>query len=120
MNKRVTGSQYEDIACSFLTDSGMKVIQRNYRIRTGEIDIVAMDGRTVVFVEVKYRGNSHAGTALEAVSAAKRKQIIRVARYYLYSHHIPETVNVRFDCVGIDGHEVKYVRNAFDAEGSIS
>ncbi len=98
----------------------MHVIERNYRIRTGEIDIVARDGRSLVFVEVKYRKNCAAGKSLDAVDFRKRMQIIKVAKNYLYMNHIPECVSVRFDCIGIDDGKITYIKNAFDSTGSVN
>ena len=118
MNRRTIGSVYEERACVFLIGAGMKILHRNYRIAAGEIDIVARDGRTIVFVEVKYRRNHNAGYPVEAVDHHKRMQIIRVARSYLYMNHIPECVPVRFDVIGINGSDIRHIRNAFDAAGS--
>ncbi|MDO4938800.1 MAG: YraN family protein [Lachnospiraceae bacterium] len=120
MNKRIVGAQYEEVACDYLKSIGMKIIQKNYRTRIGEIDIVAHDGLTIVFVEVKYRKKSNAGCSLEAIGYRKRMQIIRVARNYLYMNHIPDNVGVRFDCIGIDDGQITYLKNAFDAAGSVS
>ena len=120
MSKRAIGTKYESLACDYLTGIGMHVIERNYRIRTGEIDIVARDGRTLVFVEVKYRKSSAAGKSLDAVDFRKRMQIVKVAKNYLYMNHIPEYVSVRFDCIGIDDGKITHIRNAFDSTGSVS
>lgn len=119
MNRRKVGSIYEDKACSYMTGIGMKILERNFRIREGEIDIVARDGLTIVFTEVKFRKNAKAGSALDAIGLRKRLQIIRVARVYLFFHHIPENVPVRFDCIGIDDDKITYIRDAFDITGSV-
>ena len=66
-NKRKTGAEYEEKAASWLEKQGMRILEKNYRCREGEIDLVAMDGSYLVFVEVKYRRDQHAGHPAEAV-----------------------------------------------------
>jgi putative endonuclease len=94
----------------------MKVLARNYRCRSGEIDIVAEDGGTVVFVEVKERrGDSH-GSAVEAVTPEKRRRIVRAARVYAARHGLSESP-LRFDVLAIDwgpdGPRVRHDAGAF-------
>ncbi len=94
----------------------MKVLARNFRCRSGEIDIVADDGGTVVFVEVKERrGDSH-GSAVEAVTPAKRRRVVRAARVYAATHGLSESP-VRFDVLAIDwgpeGPRVRHDAGAF-------
>ena len=97
----------------------MRIVVRNWRHREGEIDVVADDGGTCVFVEVRSRTGEELGHALEAVTARKRAQVIRAARLYLASE-TPSASGYRFDVVGVtffdDGEEtrVDYVENAFE------
>ncbi len=114
-NKRRTGAAYERRAAEYLQHAGMRVVCMNYRTRYGEIDIVAEDGGTLVFTEVKYKRSGASGAALEMVDRRKQAQIVRVARQYLYEHRVPEDRPVRFDCVGVTGSELVYVRDAFGA-----
>lgn len=114
-NKRKTGSFYERFAAEYLTRCGLRILERNFRTRYGEIDLIADDGGTLVFVEVKYKRTPSDGYALEMVHPGKQYQVTRIARQYLYSHHIPESRPVRFDCIGITGSEIRYIRNAFEA-----
>jgi putative endonuclease len=97
----------------------MKVLARNYRCRTGEIDIVADDGGTLVFVEVKERrGDSH-GSAVEAVTAVKRRRIVRAAHAYAATRGLSESP-VRFDVLAIDwGPEGPRVRHDAGAFGEV-
>ena len=113
MNRRKTGAEYEEKALVYLESLGMRLRERNYRTRYGEIDLILQDGPALVFVEVKYRATAKSGYALEAVTGRKQQKILRIARQYLYSHHIAETTPVRFDCVGYTGEELRYVKNAF-------
>lgn len=113
MNKRRTGSEYEQKAADYLEAKGMQILARNFRIRSGEIDLIARDGRCLVFVEVKYRKNSGKGTALEAVNARKQQIIAQVAGYFLYRYHFPEDTPCRFDVIGITEDKITHIENAF-------
>jgi putative endonuclease len=94
------GSSGEEIACRYLERKRYEIIARGYRMLRGEIDIVARDGRTLVFVEVKARADESHGRPEEAVTPAKQRQIRRVAKGYLLEHPAPG-VDCRFDVVAI-------------------
>ena len=113
MNKRQIGSEYETRAAQYMQDQGMEILERNYRCRQGEIDIIAREEGYLLFVEVKYRKDLQKGYPAEAVTPAKQKRIRQAARYYLYEHHMPEETPVRFDVAAILGEELQYIRNAF-------
>lgn len=113
MNRRAVGTDHEEMAAQFLERNGVHIIMRNYRTRFGEIDLIARDGKYLVFVEVKYRANDSFGSPLEAVDARKQRAIIRVARHYLMRYGYGATTPCRFDVVGIAGDEITYVKNAF-------
>lgn len=112
-NKRATGSRYEEMAAAFLRERGYRILERNYRIRSGEIDLIARDGRCLVFVEVKYRRNRENGYPEEAVGARKQERIRRAASCYLYSRHYPEDTPCRFDVVSVLGDEIRVIEDAF-------
>lgn len=112
-NKRETGSRYEQLVAAFLKKQGFQILERNYRCRSGEIDLIARDGRYLVFVEVKYRKTGAAGSALEAIDERKAAKIRRVAAVYLYEKRYPEETPCRFDAAGIDGDRITYVKDAF-------
>lgn len=113
MNKRVVGKINEEKAAEYLEKQGMQIIARNYRIRSGEIDLIARDGPYLVFVEVKYRANDRSGTPFEAVDARKQKSIIRTARHFLMKYGYGDDMPCRFDVAGIQGNELTYIKNAF-------
>ena len=113
MNKRAVGALYEKRAGAFLEEQGLTVLQYNFRNRCGEIDIVARDGQTTVFVEVKYRKDAERGLPEEAVDYRKQKRICRAADYYRMLHRMGEFSPVRFDVVAVCGEEVRWFRNAF-------
>lgn len=114
MNTRVAGAQKEDQVCAYLLSQGVKIVERNFRNRQGEIDIVGYDGSCLVFFEVKYRSGTSRGSAAEAVGTAKQKKICRVADYYRYLHHCAENTSIRFDVVAVDGGSLQWIKNAFD------
>ena len=112
MNNRQLGSLYEDKAKEYLESLGMITLERNFRTRDGEIDLIMEDAGTLVFVEVKYRKTARSGYAVEAVTLKKQQQIRKIAREYLATHSGPFRP-IRFDCIGYTGEERHYIRNAF-------
>ena len=93
MNKRQIGSVYELKASDYLTKKGYQIIERNYRCRIGEIDIIAIERDCLCFIEVKYRKNEKTGDPLEAVDKRKQQKIIRTAQYYLLTHSKYQVLN---------------------------
>jgi putative endonuclease len=106
----------ENLACQELERRGYSVIERRYRRRGGEIDIIALDGATLVFVEVKAREGRGYGLAAEAVTAFKRRRLASVALEYVARHHA-HNCPCRFDVVAIQltasGPEIQLFQNAF-------
>lgn len=115
MNRRKKGSDYEEIAAEYLQGQGYRILERNFRSRRGEIDLIAEQGSQIVFVEVKYRQNQQKGSPLEVVDSRKQQRIVMAARYYLYLHRMPEDVSCRFDVIGITGTQMEHIKNAFEA-----
>ena len=116
-NKRSLGTKHEQIAAEYLKTMGYLITETNFRCRQGEVDLIARDGEYLVFVEVKYRADSRAGEPEEAVTPAKRRTILQVARFYLYCHRLPETTKCRFDVVAIKGDKVRVIKDAFGVNG---
>ena len=112
------GKTGEDLACRELERRGYAIIARRYRSRLGEIDIVARDGGTLVFVEVKARQGRAFGDAAEAVTGMKRRRIAALAVDYMMRHHLSDC-RCRFDVVTIHlesgAPSVEVFQNAFDA-----
>jgi putative endonuclease len=110
----------ENLACQELERRGYSVVTRRYRRRGGEIDIIALDGATLVFVEVKARDGRGYGLAAEAVTAIKRRRLASVALDYVARHHA-HNCPCRFDVVAIqltsDGPEIELFQNAFAMTG---
>ena len=111
------GEKGEAIAVRQLKKNGYKIIETNYLTKLGEIDIIAKDKDTIVFVEVKARRSVHFGSPKEAVSAQKQKKISMVALYYLKTTN-QITAKARFDVVAVnlnrDKPRVEIIKNAFE------
>ncbi|MDK2931025.1 MAG: putative endonuclease [Bacillota bacterium] len=99
--RRNIGAAGEDIAARYLESIGFEVLERNFRWRAGEIDIVARDGKTVVFVEVKARRPGPFGAAAEQITASKRRRMVKTALAYMASRGMTG-VECRFDVVAVD------------------
>ena len=111
------GQEGEDVAAAALEAAGLTVLERRFRCRTGEIDLVAQEADTLVFVEVKTRGGRGYGTPAEAVHAAKRARMARVAAVWLQRHG-GAPPPCRFDVVEVTGEgngrlAAHHVRDAF-------
>jgi putative endonuclease len=116
LQKVKSGREGEDIACALLEENLLLILDRNVRYRDGEIDIVALDGATTVFVEVKRRRDGALGTPAEAVTRTKRARVVKAARRWLTTHP-SRARSVRFDVVAVrdDSPAVEWLRGAFDA-----
>lgn len=110
------GKQGEERACEHLRALGYRIVERNFRCKLGELDIIARDGATLVFIEVRSRADSRHGTPLETVTGPKQRRIVQVASYYLSTRR-PRFDACRFDVVGITGddieHGIEHIRDAF-------
>jgi putative endonuclease len=112
------GKTGEDLACRELERRGYAIVARRHRCRGGEIDIIACDGATLVFVEVKARDGHAFGSASEAVTAQKQRRIVRLASEYVMRHHLSgrpcrfDVVSIHFDAGDAD---IEVYQNAFHA-----
>lgn len=113
------GKASESVACAFLESLGYRIEGRNVRIGRGELDIVARDGDTLVFVEVKARRSARYGTAQEAVTPAKRARLCDAALAYLQNNDALDAP-CRFDVVALDAdrraRRITHFRDAFRCE----
>lgn len=112
-NRRRLGTDNEERAAEYLNRRGYQILERNFRCRLGEIDLIAKEAGVLVFLEVKYRKNSRCGGPAEAVTPAKQRTICRVADFYRMSRRIPESQSCRFDVVAILGEQVQIYKDAF-------
>jgi putative endonuclease len=114
--RQAKGAAAEQLAADYLQRAGLSLIERNFRVRGGEIDLICRDGKTTVFVEVRLRSRGDFGGAAASITTAKQARLILAARHWLLRHG--ETP-CRFDCVLLDGLEpknIEWLRNAFSAD----
>jgi putative endonuclease len=106
------GAQAEEQALRFLLSQGLKLKQRNYTCRLGEIDLILLDGQTLVFAEVRMRRSSSFGGAAESITARKRASLLAAARHYLAGQR--DMPACRFDAVLIEGNgPPRWIKDAF-------
>jgi len=120
LKKRLLGCKGEDLAVEFLKENKYKILDRNFRTKYGEIDIVAKEGKVVCFVEVKTRTSDKFGVGLEAVDASKQGRIVKSAIVYIEENSLDDCA-VRFDVVSVGQDlegvgSVEIFRNAFEAD----
>ena len=113
------GLRGEELAAKELRRLGYEILERRWRCRVGEIDIVARDGDTVVVVEVKTRARNDHVSPVDAVDHRKQRKLVALARAYAQAH-VPGHVPIRFDIVGITASpgkrpEIEHLPNAFEA-----
>ena len=112
-----TGLRGEELAADYLHQKfGMICLEHRYRTKHGEIDLIMLDGDTIVFVEVKTRTTGAAGTGLSSVDRVKQKRIVHSAVLFLMKQKWTDRVT-RFDLIEIHGHDITYVPNAFQPYG---
>lgn len=117
--KQVAGNAAEDIASAHLERAGLRILVRNYRVRGGEIDCIALDGNTLVFVEVRLRRNTRFGGAAASIDSRKQQRIIHAARCYLMRYPKQAERPCRFDCILLDNLDTlqpEWIKNAFQAD----
>lgn len=112
-NNRKIGTKYEEKAAEYLKSKGYDIIERNFTCRQGEIDIIAKEGETLVFVEVKYRNSTRYGTPSEAVDTKKQYRIMTAAQYYIVKNRISDDTQCRYDVIAILGNKIELIKNAF-------
>ncbi len=116
MDKKEYGRQGESRAVAFLGERGFEIVERNFRYRrAGEIDIVAMKGDLLIFVEVKSRSGSSYGGPLYSISAKKKKTLRFIAQQFLTAHpeYHSRDITCRFDFISIEGDRIEWVEDMF-------
>jgi putative endonuclease len=117
MQKKELGKRGENLALRFLKKRGYRIIEQNYVCKMGEMDLIAKEKDTLVFIEVKTRTSTTFGPPQLAVTSSKQRQLSKVALYFLKEKKL-EDVKARFDVVAIllspEGEEIELIRDAFD------
>jgi putative endonuclease len=114
--KKASGDAAEHLAADYLTRHGLRVLERNWRVRGGEIDLICRDGEMLVFVEVRLRGTQDFGGAAASITPAKQRRIVCAARHYLAGKREQPC---RFDVIlldRLDPARLEWLRHAFLAE----
>lgn len=119
--RQVKGAYAEKLACEFLQKAGLQLIDKNFRVKCGEIDLIMRNKSHLIFVEVRYRKNDFFGSALESITWHKQQRVIRAATLYSFNSHFAKTLLSRFDVVTLTGDlrkpEIIWIEDAFRLEG---
>ena len=113
MNKWETGTKYEEQAAAYVVTRGLVLLEKNYRCRQGEVDLIGVHEDCLVFIEVKYRKNARSGMPEEAVDKRKQAKICLVSDYYRLTHPFNSKRQVRYDVVAICGEDTRWYQNAY-------
>lgn len=118
---KILGAFGESLACGYLSECSYRVLERNFSCKAGEVDIIAVQGDVVVFIEVKTRSSEKYGLPSEAVSRTKQRKIIKTALYYLQSNRLLDYM-CRFDVIEIlideeNNHHINLIEDAFQYSG---
>jgi putative endonuclease len=118
---RALGDDYENKAAALIEDSGLRLLERNFRGKTGEIDIVALDGAQLVFVEVRARSNRFFNSAAGSIDPRKQRRIVRTAQLFLQCRPQWDDMPCRFDVIAFEPPQsgthprIRWIRGAFTA-----
>ena len=124
LTTREQGEHTENLACQFLEEKGLKLIEKNFNCYFGEIDLIMQDNDSLVFVEVRYRRSNNYGSGAETITANKQSKLIKTASAYLQQHAKLNQYPARFDVVSISGSvetsniqsiKFNWIENAFGA-----
>lgn len=116
--RHASGRQAEELAARYLQARGLRLVERNFRCRGGEIDLVCRDGTCTVFVEVRLRRHPGFGGAAASIGHGKQRRVILAARHWL-ARHGSFDADCRFDCIlldGLDSARIEWIRNAFSSD----
>ena len=120
LDRRARGDAVETAALGFLQRHGLRLLARNAQARGGELDLVMLDGETLVFVEVRYRATSAFGGGAASVDAGKRRKLVRAAQAFLLRHPQHADASCRFDVIDAAGDpatpRIEWLQDAFLAD----
>jgi putative endonuclease len=119
---QTTGKHAEDLAYEYLRQHGLRLLERNFTTRFGEIDLIMRDKDITVFVEVRFRRTSEIVDPLSSIDLRKQHKLIRTAQYYLQQRSDVSLAPARFDVIAITEHaaqaKIQWIKNAFEAQGT--
>ncbi len=112
-----TGQLAEAEACEYLQQQGLRLLERNYHCRHGELDLIMTDGKSTVFIEVRYRSNTDYGSGAETVNRRKQQKLIATASYYLQNNRQLAQQPARFDVISMtqatNRFSIDWIQDAF-------
>lgn len=111
--RQVAGDAAEDRALHYLQAQGLRLVERNFRCKGGEIDLIVQEGATLVFVEVRKRADDAYGDAAASITARKQARVLHAAQVFLQRYREPPPC--RIDVVTVDGAKLRWLRNAIEA-----
>lgn len=119
-NSQLIGKQAESIACQYLQNQGLVLLQQNLQCKTGEIDLIMQHNNTLIFLEVRQRNNSQYGGSAASISNSKKQRLCKAALYFLpyiaciyFNDIIPPA---RFDVIAIDSDRIQWIQQAFELQ----
>lgn len=110
--RQISGEAAEDRALHYLLQQGMTLVERNYRCKGGEIDLILRDRDMLVFVEVRKRADGRYGGAAASINAGKQRRLVIAAQTFLQRYRIPPAC--RFDVIAIEASALNWLKNAID------
>jgi putative endonuclease len=114
------GIRAEDAAIKYLQQNDVRILYKNFRCKLGEIDLIAQDQQYLVFAEVRFRATNEFGGAIESITLAKQRKIIRVAEFFLATRTWAQNVKCRFDVITMSqtvaSPHIQWIKDAFDGE----
>ena len=114
--EKTAGAQAEDNAERFLSQHGLVILEKNYRCKAGEIDLIMQHADMLVFIEVRLRTHQAFANAAESVTIRKQQKIIKTAQHYLQQHQLTDKANCRFDVIAFsDNGNPEWIKDAFSA-----
>ena len=117
---RSIGKETESLACEYLQAQGLRLLERNFLVPQGEIDLIMEDRQSLIFVEVRYRRNNNFGSGAETISHSKQRKLLATAACYLQRHPRQAERPARFDVVSMmmenSHYSINWIRNAFQAK----
>lgn len=111
--KQIEGDAGEDAALAYLQRQGLRLVERNFRCKAGELDLIMQDASSLVFVEVRKRKAAGFGGAAASITPAKQRRLLLAAQFYLQRYRTPPAC--RFDVIAIDGDKIEWLKNAIQA-----
>lgn len=110
---KVCGEFYEAKALDFLTSQGLRLVDRNFNCKVGELDLIMLENDALIFVEVRYRTASSYGSATESITESKKKKIKGAAKFFLLQNPEFQHHSCRIDVIAIDNGKISWIKNAF-------